>query len=534
MMNLIEKVRLFLKENQIDYLLVNSTNEFLVEYCDLCENSRYHITKFSGSTGDAIVTQKDIFLFVDGRYHEQADSETDKELVTVVKLKIGENFNKNFSAKLKKNKTIGIVTKKVSQKFFETVKKELKTKNIQIKLLDFDPVIQALEEKTSSKNNTIEQVPEKISGLSSNEKFLKIASNLNYNEAILITNLEEVSYLCNLRDFSKNYSSKIKGKCLIGKNFYWKCPADSNLELYLKKLKSIDKIFVDKSMINAFDYKLLKEKAAILKTNYVKEMKSVKTASEIKHYKKCFEKTDKALNSTREFIEQTENISEYDITKNLEDNFYNYGAKSLSFKTIVAKDKNSAMAHYSKNDKNEIIKDGSIVLIDCGAYYEGGYATDITRVFVKGEPSDLQKQVYTIVLKTFLKVFNKKINHNTTGFLLDKTARTFLNDNAPEGFCFSHSLGHGIGINVHESPPSLSPSPAAKTRLKPNMCFTIEPGLYNPKYFGIRLENSCFLSKDEKKLKIESFSNMCFEKKLIDYSLLTPLEKKYLKDFEVK
>lgn len=78
----------------------------------------------------------------------------------------------------------------------------------------------------------------------------------------------------------------------------------------------------------------------------------------------------------------------------------------MSFKSIVAKDKNSALAHYSKSSKDEIIKDRSLVLIDCGAYFEGGLATDITRVFVKGTPTELQKKIYTTVLKAFLLGFN--------------------------------------------------------------------------------------------------------------------------------
>jgi Xaa-Pro aminopeptidase len=238
--------------------------------------------------------------------------------------------------------------------------------------------------------------------------------------------------------------------------------------------------------------------------------------------------------ATREFIEKHENLSEYDVAKNLEENFYKFGAKSLSFKSIVAKDQNSALAHYSKSSKTEVLTDGSLVLIDCGAYYEGGYATDCTRVFVKGTPSKLQQKIYTTVLKGFLKAFNKKITPNTSGFCLDKAARTVLLMNATAGFNFSHSLGHGLGISVHESPPSLAFSPTAKSPLKPNMCFTIEPGLYNPKLFGIRLENSCYLEGGKEGLIIKSFTNMCFEKKLIDFDLLTQTEKKQLKFFEVK
>lgn len=523
-MNLIQRVRSFLKENKIDYLLVNSTNEFLVEYAPLDENSRYLLTNFSGSTGDAVISQKDIFLFVDGRYHDQADLEVDKNLITVVKMKIGENVYAKMLEKLSSNKTFGIVSKKNSQGRLEIFGTELKKKNIKIKILDSEPI----EQKAKKSKEKIESIDIKYTGLSTEKKFKKIAKHLKNDEAILLTNLEEISYFLNQRDFSDNYSSKVhKGKCLITSKDY-KCLDE------IKIPKEIKNVFTDKTQVTAYDYALLGDKAKTLKTNYIKEMKSIKTKAEIEHYKKCFERTDKALSATKKFIENNDNISEYDITKFLEENFYKFGAKSLSFKSIVAKDKNAAHAHYNKNSKDEILKEGSLILIDCGAYYEGGYATDITRVFVKGKPSALQKKVYTTVLKGFLKAFNKKVTDKTTGFTLDKAARKVVNDNKPEGFEFSHSLGHGIGISVHESPPSLAFSPLAKTPLKPNMCFTIEPGLYNPKKFGVRLENSCYLAKEKDKLIIKSFTNICFEEKLIDFNMLTPTEKKQLKKFEVK
>lgn len=533
--NLIKKIREFLKENKIDYLLVNSTNEFLVEYAPLDENSRYLLTNFSGSTGDAIISQKDIFLFVDGRYHDQADSEVDKKLITVVKMKIGESFYARALEKLSSDKIFAIVSKKNSQGRLEIFETELKKKNIKIKVIDKDPICPPPQTLPLKGGGSIsEKIDVKYTGCSTEEKFKKIAKHLKNDEAILLTNLEEISYFLNERDFSNNYSSKIqKGKCLITSKDY-KCFEE------LKIPKEIKCVFIDKTQINAYDYAILGDKAQSLKTNYIKEMKSIKTKAEIEHYKKCFERTDKVLLVTREFIEKNNNISEYDIAQFLEENFYKFGAKSLSFKSIVAKDQNAAHAHYSKNSKDEILKDGSLILIDCGAYYEGGYATDITRVFVKGKPSSLQKKVYTTVLKGFLKAFNKKVTDKTTGFTLDKAARKVVNDNKPEGFEFSHSLGHGIGISVHESPPSLAFSPLAKTPLNPNMCFTIEPGLYNPNKFGVRLENSCYLEevkgkkeKVKRELVIKSFTNMCFEQKLIDFELLTATEKRQLKQFQI-
>ena len=107
--------------------------------------------------------------------------------------------------------------------------------------------------------------------------------------------------------------------------------------------------------------------------------------------------------------------------------------------------------------------------------------------------------------------------------------REIFAENKIDGFEFNHGLGHGLGINVHECPPNLSCNEIAKSTLAENMCFTIEPGLYNKEHFGVRLENSCYL-KDG---KINSFTKMCYEEKLIDETLLTDTEKQWLKSFEV-
>ena len=235
----------------------------------------------------------------------------------------------------------------------------------------------------------------------------------------------------------------------------------------------------------------------------------------------------------REFIESNDNLSEYDIATKLREEFIRYGAKSLSFNSIVAINQNSALAHYSKNSKEVKLTEGSLVLIDCGAYYETGLATDITRVFVKGEPNRLQKEVYTTVLKAFLNAYNftphpQGERETVTGFEIDELAHKVL-DNKINGFSFGHGLGHGIGINVHEAPPALNKSEIAHTEILDNMCYTIEPGLYNPEHFGVRLENSCY-RKDGKNC---SFTKMGYEGKLIDFSILTSKEQEWLKEFKI-
>lgn len=544
-MSLVQKLRKYMADEKIDYLLVNATNEFLAEYNDVNENARYFLTGFSGSVGDALLSQKDLKLFVDGRYHEQADMEAFPG-VTVVHAKVGKSPAELLFSKMIKNKTFALVSSKNSQGRVEVLRRLLKEKNISLRLLDFDPVMMFLDKIVAKKPADIRFVPVEISGKSAEQKLEMISKKNTDEEAILTTNPEEVSYLCNVRDFSSNCSSQLEAKALIFKgsaviftnksveNFSskFKILPLNDFAAYSKKIGHIQTVFLDKTTITAYDYSLFEDKAGFLDENYLKRMKSVKNEAEISHMKDAFLRADKTLSTLRDFILENE-ASEFEIAEKLEREFKKNGALSLSFNSIVARNANSALAHYSKNSKDEIVKDGDLVLIDCGAYFEGGYATDMTRVFVKGEPSKIVKKVYTCVLKAFLAAFYKKISSKTTGFSLDKTARKLLND-APSGFAFSHALGHGIGINVHEFPPSLSFSPLSKSVIEPNMCFTIEPGLYARGKFGVRLENSCYMHHEGDKLAIKSFSNMCFEEKLIDFSLLTPKEKKWLKNFEVK
>ena len=118
-MNNLQKIREFMNEQGLNFLLVNSTNKYLVEYTPLNENSRYALTGFSGSTGDALVTHNEIYLFVDGRYHIQADLEVDHDIVTVVKLQTGQNFLDELIKKIPQGEVLGIFSKKNSQKRVE-------------------------------------------------------------------------------------------------------------------------------------------------------------------------------------------------------------------------------------------------------------------------------------------------------------------------------------------------------------------------------------------------------------------------------
>ena len=172
MNNSVKKIREFMNEQGINFLLVNSTNKYLEEYTTLEENSRYFLTGFSGSTGDVLVSPDSIFLFVDGRYHIQADLEVNHDIVTLVKLQTGQTFLDELLKKIPEREVLGIFSKKNSQKRVEY----LQEKGVKLKYLDFDP----LEKDIEYNNVNIVQV----SGVPVEEKI----KDIDVNGALLITN----------------------------------------------------------------------------------------------------------------------------------------------------------------------------------------------------------------------------------------------------------------------------------------------------------------------------------------------------------
>ena len=541
---MIKNLRKFLKENNIDYLLVNSTDEFLVEYNELSNSARFAVTDFSGSTGDVLLSQKDVFQFVDGRYHEQADAEVNHKTTTVVKLQLGQTFLNELVEKVEPNTTLAIVAKKVSLNFYKNLKIKLSKKKVKIKALDYDPVCNFKTLIPSDNGETVNQIDIAISGVSADIKFKKIVRKLKINEAYVDTNLENIAYLTNCRQYKTPFSSVFKAKILLTRqkaHLYTNEQLDISVGKYYeikpladfdKDVKKYEKVYFNSATINYYDYKLIKSRAEEAEKDYIKEMKAVKNSAEIEHFKNNFKRTDNVVNKIADILKSSDDLSELDLANATEKEYLAQGAKQLSFNTILAAGANSSIIHYSHPSDKVKIKNGDFVLLDCGGHFEGGYATDITRTFVKGNPSELHKKVYTTVLKMFLNAYHAKITKRTTGETLDKIARKIKAESDLDDFNFNHGLGHGVGISVHENPPTISTGVWGKRILKENMVFTIEPGLYKTGFGGVRLENTVYLTKKDGELKIQSLSCVPFQENAIEYHMLNEQEKLWLQDWQ--
>ena len=541
---MLKKLREFLKENNLDCLLVNTTDEFLVEYNELCNCARYFVTGFSGSTGDVLLTKDKVYQFADGRYHEQADAEVDHSVTEVVKLQLGQTFLSELVARIEPESVVGVVCDKISLNFYKLLKARLAKKRCKIKALDFDPVGLFTELKQSDNGQTVKQIDISIAGVSADDKFKKLKRKLKKDEAYLDTNLENIAYFTNCRQYKTPFSSTFKAKMIVTRQkaqIFTDEKFDTTIGNYFeilpladfkKSFKIFKSILFNPLTINYHDFKLIKSKALEALKDYIKEAKAIKNNAEIEHFKKNFERTDNVVKKAFELVQTKKGLTEKQLSDSVEKEFLAQGAKQLSFKTILAAGANSSVIHYSHPSDSVKVQDVDFVLLDCGGHFEGGYSTDITRTFVKGEANELQKKVYTTVLKMFLNAYHYRVTNRTTGFTLDKVARKIHKKSGLKDFNFNHGLGHGVGINVHENPPSISCGTLGKRVLKENMVFTIEPGLYKTGFGGVRLENTVYLTRVNGELKIQSLSHVPFQEEAVDYGLLNEQEKQWLKDWQ--
>jgi Xaa-Pro aminopeptidase len=165
------------------------------------------------------------------------------------------------------------------------------------------------------------------------------------------------------------------------------------------------------------------------------------------------------------------------------------GFKGLSFNTIAAFNPNGAMPHYRATPESHATIEGDgLLLIDSGGQYLGG-TTDITRVWPIGTITEAHRRDYTLVLKGTMALSRARFPRGTLAPMLDAIARAPL---WQHGLDYGHGTGHGVGyfLNVHEGPQSISKViPDAHMAMEPGMITSVEPGLYRPGRWGIRIEN---------------------------------------------
>ena len=213
--------------------------------------------------------------------------------------------------------------------------------------------------------------------------------------------------------------------------------------------------------------------------NMVESLRQIKSEDEIQRTTNALRLAEKSFSQVLDAIHP--GMTERQAAWALEKAMREAGAQGLSFPVIVASGPNSALPHAVPTDRK--LARSEPILFDWGARLEG-YCSDTTRTVVMGEPDDRFKKVFdTVVMARDMAI--SAIKAGASGSQVDKIARDHIDQNGFKGK-FGHSLGHGTGLAVHESPRL---SPIKDDRLEAGMVVTVEPGIYLPGWGGIRMEN---------------------------------------------
>lgn len=336
------------------------------------------------------------------------------------------------------------------------------------------------------------------------ERILQLQSILKDNEAFLISGNSNRFYLTG---FSSSAGTVVitnkKAVFFIDFRYFEKAKATVNscdVVLYTKydedilkflSEQKINTILVEctdttlsryRALQNSFkEFKISDDDKLDVKLN---EMRAVKVQSELECIKQAQALTDQTFDYilTRISTDRTER----EIMLDMEFFMRRLGANGVAFDFIVVSGKNSSLPHGVPNDKK--IQKGDFITMDFGAKVNG-YCSDMTRTIAVGSITDEQKVVYDTTLEAQLEAL-KAIKAGAVCGDVDKIARDIIYNAGYKG-CFGHSLGHSVGIDIHES-PNLSPNNTAV--LQAGNIVTVEPGIYLENRFGVRIEDMVYVT----------------------------------------
>ena len=233
--------------------------------------------------------------------------------------------------------------------------------------------------------------------------------------------------------------------------------------------------WMDQHIHASLEHKPLIQQQRIIKDPY--EISCVRKACQITA--KCIERLSQHL---------SEQLSEIECVRLLVQEFWKYSDEEEAFATIVGFGENSAFPHHKASKRPLHLHEN--ILVDCGVRVDG-YCADMTRTFFFGKETKKFIEIYNLVLEAS-HMASELVKEGASTSKIDQVARQYIKK-AGYGNFFSHATGHGVGLAIHEEPRISTDS---QEMLKENMIITIEPGIYIPEAFGVRIENTLLVKKD--------------------------------------
>ena len=533
----IKALRKKFKKYDIDGYIIPKNDDYFTEYSKI--NRLKIISNFSGSAGLAVVLKDKNYLFTDGRYTIQSKIESGNYFKII-------SYEKIINCNLFKNLKLGLdpklFTHEQIQKYF--------LKHNKVKFLS-NNLIDEIKSQKVSNNIPFFSIKNEIVGENRKSKINKITNYLIKNKAdnLFVTAPENVAWILNIRGGDGPNSPIPNSRLIINKSkkIFLITEAQKVKKIIKEKIIKKDQLvitndlpkkilslggknfIIDNKSCSVFYENIIKSKFKIIKREdptYL--LKSIKNSTEINNMIKSHIIDGVALTKFIYWIKKVnkKKITEVDAQIKLEkfrkkSNRYLYP----SFETIAGAGGNGAIVHYrAKKGSCRTIRKNDIFLCDSGGQYKYG-TTDVTRTICFTKPKTSIKNIYTKVLKGHIAVANTDLKLHNTGIKIDRRARKYLKESKLD---YAHGTGHGVGffLNVHEGPQSISK--LNKIKVQEGMILSNEPGYYKKNSYGIRIENLVFVKKVKKKICFENLTLAPIEKDLINFNLLTKLEKNYL------
>lgn len=557
----VQNLRQAMQEKGLDAYIILSADPHLSEYLSDYYKVKDYLSGFKGSVGTLVFTQKEAFLWVDGRYWLQAENELQGSGISLQKQDKNNTFQAWLHSNLNQHHILGAD--------FAVLNLALKQELEKICTLKHCDLIAPLwENRPALPKALIYAHKKEYCALSAKEKIALVREKMHTLKAEnhLISSLDDIAYLTNLRGSDVEYNPVFLSHLLITQKesllFVDRDKIAQDLKAQLEKegvfvkpyeeviiaLKMLENtsLLVEPSKMTALLIESLHSSVKLIEAiNPSTHLKAVKNAKEIAHIEDAMIEDGVALCRffawLEEALRQGEEIDEVEIDTQITA----FRAKSKhyisnSFATIAAFKGNGAFPHY-KAEKGKClqIKGDGFLLIDSGGQYNNG-TTDVTRVVPIGKVNAEQIHDYTLVLKAHINISKTIFPKDIPMPLLDAITRSPLWE---EQLDYIHGTGHGVGyfLNVHEGPQVLSYfAPALeKTKAKEGMLTSIEPGIYKAGKWGVRLENLVLNTKvsNPKNTAFGEFLyfkpvTLCpFEPSCIDSNLLDEKEKAWLNTY---